>query len=75
MWTSGFGTAGKRGIRLSRIIYNACFICELLSEEIVLKEPQDQVACRDELDSVRGSRQILLIIEKIKAYMGQEENL
>lgn len=53
-----------------------CFICELLSEEIVLKEHEDaRWLKKDELDSVPWLPADITIIEKIKAYMGQEENL
>ena len=53
-----------------------CFICELLSEEIVLKEHEDaRWLKKDELDSVPWLPADIPIIEKIKAYMGQEENL
>lgn len=52
-----------------------CFICELLSEEIVLKEHEDaRWLAGDELDSVPWLPADITIIEKIKAYMGQEEN-
>ena len=53
-----------------------CFICELLSEEIVLKEHEDARWLKEEeLDSVGWLPADITIIEKIKAYMGQEENL
>ena len=53
-----------------------CFICELLSEEIVLKEHEDARWLKEEeLDSVPWLPADITIIEKIKAYMGQEENL
>ena len=53
-----------------------CFICELLSEDIVLKEHEDaRWLKKDELDSVPWLPADITIIEKIKAYMGQEENL
>ena len=53
-----------------------CFICELLSEEIVLKEHEDaRWLKKEELDSVPWLPADITIIEKIKAYMGQEENL
>ena len=53
-----------------------CFICELLSEDIVLKEHEDaRWLKKEELDSVPWLPADITIIEKIKAYMGQEENL
>ena len=52
-----------------------CFICELLSEDIVLKEHEDaRWLAGDELDSVPWLPADITRIEKIKAYMGQVEN-
>lgn len=52
-----------------------CFICELLSEEIVLKEHEDaRWLKKEELDTVPWLPADITIIEKIKAYVGQEEN-